>query len=396
MQWVKRVGMDVRQALRILQVIPTLEAGGAERTTIEVAQAIVREGGMAMVATRGGRMEVDLAQVGGLVTHLPVDSKNPGVVFTNRGRLVRLTQRANLKLIHARSRAPAWSALWAARARKIPFVTTYHGIYVAKGPIKRFFNAVMARGDTVIAPSEYARRHLLKEHRFVDPERVVTIPRGVDLEAFDPGAVAPERIASLRRAWGLASDDQRVVVLVPARLSPIKGQQTVIEAAAKLEAAGQGRAVFILAGDAQGRSDYVAKLDTAIATLGVGDVVRRVGHVRDMPAALAAAAVGVFPSLVPESFGRTAVEAQAMGMAVIAADLGGQSETVLKEKTGILFPAGDANALAAALERVLAMSEAGRRAMGEAGMAHARARYSTRALQDATLGVYRRLLGITA
>jgi glycosyltransferase involved in cell wall biosynthesis len=388
--------MDAREALRILQVIPTLEAGGAERTTIEVAQAVTRAGGMAMVATRGGRMEVDLASVGGRVTHLPVDSKNPAVIFANAGRLGKLAQRANVKLIHARSRAPAWSALWAARARKLPFVTTYHGIYIAKGPIKRWFNAVMARGDMVIAPSDYARRHLLKEHGFVNPAKVVTIPRGVDLDAFDPGAVAPERIASLRRAWGLASDDKRIVVLVPARLSPIKGQQTVIEAAAKLEAAAPGRAVFILAGDAQGRNDYVAKLDTAIASLGVSGAVRRVGHVRDMPAALAAAAVGVFPSLVPESFGRTAVEAQAMGMAVIAADLGGQSETVLKDQTGILFPAGDANALAAALERVLAMPEEGRRAMGAAGMAHARTLYSTTALQDATIGVYKRLLGITA
>lgn len=396
MQWVKRDGMDARSALRILQVIPTLDAGGAERTTIEVAQAISREGGLAMVATRGGRMEVDLAQVGGLVTHLPVHSKNPGVIFLNARRLAKLTQRANLKLIHARSRAPAWSALWAARAQGLPFVTTYHGIYVARGPIKRFFNAVMARGDTVIAPSDFARRHLLKEHGFVDPAKVVTIPRGVDLEAFDPGAVAPERIASLRRAWGLSSDDKRVVVLVPARLSPIKGQQTVIEAAAKIQAAGRGRAVFILAGDAQGRNEYVAKLDVAIAACGVSDAVRRVGHVRDMPAALAAAAIGVFPSLVPESFGRTAVEAQAMGMTAIAADLGGQSETIVNEKTGILFPAGDANALAAALERVLTMSEDSRRAIGEAGMARARSLYSTAALQDATLGVYRKLLGVTA
>jgi glycosyltransferase involved in cell wall biosynthesis len=396
MQWVKRVGMDAREALRILQVIPTLEAGGAERTTVEVAQAISRAGGCAMVATRGGRMEVDLAQVGGLVTHMPVQSKNPGVILLNAQRLARLTKRANLKLIHARSRAPAWSAWWAARAQGLPFVTTYHGIYLAKGPIKRFFNAVMARGDIVIAPSDYARQHILAEHAFVDPARVVTIPRGVDLEAFDPGAVAPDRIASLRRAWGLASDDRRTIVLVPARLSPIKGQQTVIEAAAKVEAAGPGRAVFILAGDAQGRLEYVAKLDAAIASCGVTDVVRRVGHVRDMPAALAAAAVGVFPSLVPESFGRTAVEAQAMGMAVIAADLGGQSETILNEKTGILFPAGEANALAAALERVLAMPADARRAMGDAAMARARALYSAAALQEATLGVYRRLLGVSA
>jgi glycosyltransferase involved in cell wall biosynthesis len=286
--------------------------------------------------------------------------------------------------------------MWAARALKLPFVTTYHGIYIARGPIKRAFNAVMARGDIVIAPSDFARAHVLREHPWVKPERVVTIPRGVDLESFDPGAVAPDRIASLRRAWGLSGDDQRTIVLVPARLSPIKGHQTVIEAAAKIEAAQPGRAVFILAGDSQGRNDYVAQLDAAIASCGVQEVVRRVGHVRDMPAALAAAAVGVFPSLVPESFGRAAVEAQAMGMAVIAADLGGQSETIVNEKTGILFPAGEANALAAALERVLAMSADARRALGEAAMAHARSLYSTAALQDATLGVYRRLLGANA
>ncbi|MGE3303193.1 MAG: glycosyltransferase family 4 protein [Hyphomonadaceae bacterium] len=376
--------------LRILQVVPALDAGGAERTTIEVAQAVAAAGGRAVVASRGGRLESELIDVGGEIARLPMQSKNPATIVANAGRLAALARREDLRLLHARSRAPAWSTMLAARAMGLPYVATYHGIYLAKGPIKRFYNSVMARADAVIATSNFTREHVLKEHR-INPAKVIAVPRGVDFTQFDPARTDAEKVTALRRFWRVDGDN-RAVVLVPARLSRIKGQTTVIEAAAKLESRRPGAAVFILAGDAQGRDDYVALLDQQATAAGVGDIVRRVGHQRDMPTALAAADIGVFPSLVPESFGRAAVEAQAMGLLTIAADLGGQAETVADGETGMLFPAGDAEALAGALERALDLSPEARSAMTEAAKARARALYSTAALQASTLEIYRKLL----
>ena len=378
--------------LRVLQVIPALDAGGAERVTIDLAQAIARSGGRALVATRGGRLTDDLVHAGGEVAKMPVHSKNAATIIGNIARLATLAQREKMTLIHAHSRAPAWSALAAARLTGRPFVTTYHGVYAARGAAKRFYNSIMARADAVIATSEFTRQHILAEHRLRDPERVVAIPPGVDLASFDRAAVTPERIAAIRNAWGIGPDETRAVIIVPARLSRIKGQETVVQAAALVEAAMPGSALYVFAGDAQGREGYLSELDSLAIAQGVKPLIRRVGHVRDMPAALAAATIGVFPSLVPESFGKAAVEAQAMGLPVIAANLGGQAETVLGGETGLLFDAGDPEGLAEAIKRMLTMPAAERGAMAAAGMDRARTLYSAAAMQRATLELYRQLL----
>jgi glycosyltransferase involved in cell wall biosynthesis len=268
-------------------------------------------------------------------------------------------------------------------------VTTYHGIYNANGPAKRFYNGVMARGDVVIANSDFTRAHVLSQYD-LPQERVVSIPRGVDLAVFDPAHVEPARAADLRKSWNLPAS--RLVAIAPARLSRWKGQDLLIEAAALVEARAPGRVAYVLAGDAQGRDDYVAALDAAIAKHGLQDVVRRVGHVADMPAALAASDFAIFPPTSLEAFGRGAVEAQAMGLAVIAAEQGGFTETVVPNKTGLLFPIGEAQPLADAIVRMAEMGPNGRAEMGEAGKARARALYSKEALQRATLEVYSSLL----
>lgn len=384
--------MNRRYDLRVLQVIPAMEAGGAERVVIDIAQAIARAGGRALVASRGGRLERELIDTGGEVARLPVHSKSPAVIIGNAGRLAALVRRENMSIIHAHSRAPAWSSLWAARLTGAPLVTTYHGVYVARGPLKRWYNSVMARADVVVATSEYTRQHILAEHRLPHPERVVAIPPGVDLVSFDRAKVSDDRIVAMRKSWGVGPEETRSIFIVPARLSRIKGQDTVVQAAAIVESVRPGAALYIFAGDAQGRETYLAELDGAAIAAGVKHLIRRVGHVRDMPAALAAASVGVFPSLVPESFGKAAVEAQAIGLPVIAADLGGQAETVRAEETGILFPAGDPEELAEAIIRVLDMPPERRHAMAAAGMERARTLYSAAAMQREMLEVYGRLM----
>lgn len=375
----------------LLQVVPELETGGAEQTTLDVARAVTRAGGRALVATRGGRMVQRLEADGGRFVALPAQSKNPLVMLGNAARLAALIRREKVSLVHARSRAPAFSALWAARATGTPFVATYHGVYKAGSPLKRWYNAVMTRGDLVIANSDYTRDHLLAEHR-VDPGKVVTIPRGVDLSRFDPAKVAPERVAALRQAWGVAADDPRAVVLLAGRLTRIKGHATIIQAAERL--AGQGRRDFltVFAGDDQGRTGYGAELAQAIAAAGLADAVRIVGHCADMPAAYLACDLAILPTVVPESFGRAAVEPQAMGRPVIASAHGGTVETVVEGVTGWLVPPGDADAWAEAMARALDAPEALRAEMGKAGMARARRLYDVEGMARATLEAYARVL----
>lgn len=383
--------MQGKETFAVLQVTPALDAGGVERTTIEIAEALTRAGARALVASRGGRLEQELEAAGGELVAMPVDSKNPLTILANAGRIEKLARKHKVAIIHARSRAPAWSALIAARRLGVPFVTTYHGVYNANSGFKRFYNGVMARGDVVIANSDFTRAHVMKEHH-VDAQRVVSIPRGVDLQRFDPAQVDKNRIANMRGLWGIAAHEPRPIVLLPARLTRWKGQEVLIEAAARLEQSAPGSALYVLAGDSQGRQEYVADLHNLAQKRGITDRVRIVGHLVDMPAALAAATVAVFPSTDPEAFGRAAVEAQAMSVPVIASRLGGLAETIADGDTGLLVPPADAEALAAALRKLLAMSAADRLAMGARGAARVRARYSVGALQAATLGVYEGLL----
>jgi glycosyltransferase involved in cell wall biosynthesis len=374
--------------LNVLQVIPALNDGGAERTTLEVAEALVRAGGVATVASAGGRLESELAAVGGALARGPYGSKNPLVIRANADRLAACARSTGAQLIHARSRAPAWSALWAARRLGLPFVTTYHGFYQAGGPLKRLYNSAMARGDTVIANSAFTADHVRAEHPFAS-DRIVVIPRGVDLSRFDPATLDPDRAARLAAAWGLDPGDRRARILLPGRISRWKGQDVLIDALGVLR--GRGVATIgLCVGGADGRD---AILDELRARAVAADLdVRFPGSCADMPAAYSLADVVVCPSTQPEPFGRTAVEAQAMGAPVIAADHGGARETVAPGQTGWLVTPGDAGALADALQNALAMTDDRRIAMAAAARQRVVKHFSKESLQKATLDVYARLL----
>jgi len=375
----------------LLQVVPELETGGAELSALDVARAVVRSGGRALVASRGGRMVARLEADGGRLAPLAAHSKNPLVILGNAARLVRLIREEGVSLVHARSRAPAFSALWAAQVTGTPFVATYHGIYKARSGLKRWYNAVMTRGDLVIANSDYTRDHVLAEHRLA-PDKVLAIPRGVDLERFDPDHVGPERVEALRQAWGLSPADPRTKVLLAGRLTRIKGHLTVIAAAAQLAAGGRRDLVILFAGDDQGRSDYRQDLDDAIAAAGLQDAIRIVGHCDDMPAAYLLADLAILPTTVPESFGRAAVEPQAMGRPVIASAHGGATETVVEGVTGWLAAPGDVDAWASALAEAADAGPERRARMGQEAMTRARSLYRVEAMCEATLMAYERVL----
>lgn len=375
----------------LLQVLPALDTGGVEQTTLDVTAAVTAAGARALVASRGGRLERELHARGGELVRLPLDRKSPLALMSNALALTRLIARERVSLVHVRSRAPAFSALWAARRAGVPTVTTYHGVYKARSPLKRWYNGVMTRSDLVIANSNFTRDHLLAEHA-VDPARVIAIPRGVDLAVFDPKAVEPERVQAVRSVWGLAAGDERRVVLVAGRLTRWKGQALMIQALQALDAQGKSGVVLILAGDDQGRAGYRAELERAAAAAGLAEQVRIVGHCADMPAAYLAADLVAAPSLEPEAFGRTAVEPQAMGRPVLTSDHGAARETVQDGVTGWLVRPGDAAAWAQALAAALAAGPERWRAMGEQGRARARQLYSVEAMTQATLNAYAELL----
>ena len=371
-------------ATTILQVLPRLDAGGVERGTVEMAQAITAAGGQALVASAGGRLVPSVERAGGRHVTLPLSGKGPWTIWRNGLRLARLLRSGGVNIVHARSRAPAWSAQRAARRVGVPFVTTYHGVYNENGPGKRWYNSVMASGDRVIAISRWVANHLVERHG-TDPTRVRIIPRGVDPVIFDPARVAPDRMARLIRAWRLP--DGAPVVMLPARLTRWKGQTVLLDAMARLR---NRDAVCVLLGD--GRPGFAKELSDQAHALGIADRLRLVGHCEDMPAALMVASVAVSASVEPEGFGRAVIEAQAMGRPVVATDHGGAAETVEDLVTGWHVRPRDPDGLAAVIDVALSMAAADRDALGERARASVLAHYTTAAMQAATLDVYRELL----
>ncbi len=370
----------------ILQVVPSLGSGGVERGTIEMVQAITRAGGTALVASAGGRLEPAVAAAGGRHIILPLASKNPVRIWRNVGHLVRLIRAEGVELVHARSRAPAWSASLAAKKTGTHFVTTYHAPYDESTPGKRAYNAVMARGERVIAISRFIAE-LVEERHGVASSRIRLIPRGVDPVLFDPDALLPSRVEALRAAWDVQPEQK--VVLLPGRLSRWKGQAVLIQALRFLRTPGL---VCIVAGPLRDRDRYVAQLKAKAKALGVEGRIKFVGACDDMPAGLALADVVVNASVEPEGFGRTVIEAQAMRRPVVASDHGGAAETVQHGRTGWRVTPGDPVALAAAIDRVLALPAAERELVGRSARQAVLTRYTTTAMQRATLAVYAELL----
>ncbi|HST94862.1 MAG TPA: glycosyltransferase family 4 protein [Microvirga sp.] len=380
----------------ILQIIPELDAGGAERTTVDVAEGLAHAGARALVATEGGRLVGELQAKGGAWVPFRAATKNPFSMLVNVRRLARICHNERVALVHARSRAPAWVALGAARSLNIPFVTTYHGSYAGRSSVKVLYNSVMARGDAVIANSHYTGE-LIRSLYPQAADRIRVIHRGTDFSVFSPMAVAPERVENLRKTWNVAPHER--VVLLAARLTGWKGQKILIEAAAKLRDAGVADVAYILAGDPQGRDSYVRELESLIEAHRLTGIVRRVGHCTDMPAAFLAASVVTVPSTEPEAFGRSAVEAQAMGTPVVVSDLGAVPETVLAppavaphERTGWRIPPADPDALAGALGAALALGASARIAMGARARDHVERHFSLERMVAGTLEVYSDLL----
>lgn len=369
-----------KPVMRVLQILPALEAGGVERTTVDIVEALTSRGHVAHVLSAGGRLEKEIEEFGGQLHTSPVGSKNILTVIARILQIRKLIKENDINIVHARSRAPAWPAYFAAKLTRTPFVTTYHGIYNAKNGLKRFYNSIMARGDAVIANSTYTRDHIVKVHR-LKSDRITVIHRGVDMKVFDPAKVSHDAVLDQRRLWGGPHDK---FIVLPGRLTRWKGQLDALDAIANLPKSCR----LILVGDAQGRDNYVSEIKERIKALELGDRVTIEGHRSDMPLIYASAHVVMSASNEPEAFGRVAAEAQAMGRPVVATALGGALETVEDGKTGWLVPVGDSDAMAKAIKRALAWPAYDTK--------HARTRimryFSRKSLQARVLTVYSELL----
>jgi glycosyltransferase involved in cell wall biosynthesis len=375
-----------------LQVVPELETGGAELSAIEMAAAITGAGGRALVVSQGGRMEGALKAAGGELIRMPVASKAPWQIWRNGREIAKIAQREDVALLHARSRAPAWSTLMAARQTGLPFITTYHGAYGESGAMKRYYNGVMVRGRLVIANSDYIAQ--LIEDRYQTPRaKIRVIHRGVDA-GFDPALVSAERIQTIRQRWGVG--DGLRIVLLAGRLTNWKGQRVLIDAFAQLDREGHtDNTVVVLAGDHQGREAYRDQLLEQIEAAGLTGRVLLVGHEDDMPGAFGAAHIAVVASSEPEAFGRTAVEGQAMGCPVIATRHGAPPETVIappdagpERQTGWLTQPGDAADLAAHLAEALALPDAARQQLGANARTNVQENFTSSLMKSKTLLVY--------
>jgi glycosyltransferase involved in cell wall biosynthesis len=374
----------------VLQVIPELHAGGAEQTTLDMGRALVKAQFGSIVVSESGRLGNLLRASGSEIIKLPVASKNPHTMWRNARAIAKIIRERNIVLVHARSRSCAWSALMAARKTGVPFVTTYHGIYNGNGAFKRFYNSVMARGDTVIANSEWTANHI----RTIYPDtasRLTVIPRGIDLAQFRPEAVTPDRIKKLFESWLMPPGGR--IVLLPGRLSRWKGQHLFLDVLKRLKDSGRlppdVRAV--IAGDPQGRDSYLDELSGFIRTHLEGVAVLS-GHVTDMPAAYMASDIVISSSIEPEAFGRVPPEAGAMERTVIATDHGGARETVIAGETGLLVRPNDPEALANALADLLTRPPETLRAMGRKGRAYVAERFSVERMCADTLEVYRKAI----
>ena len=390
------VARDMKKAPTILQVIPWLDSGGVERGTVDIAQAIVKAGGRALVAAEEGRLTKALHEAGGELLPLKGRSKNPfRILHFNARAIEQMIRSHDVDLVHARSRAPAWSAWIAAKRAGVPFVTTYHGAYSQKGRLKAFYNSVMAKGDVVIANSDYTAA-LIASRNPGAKSRITSIYRGIDMAKFDLSAITQERKDQLHSEWKL---DDRPLLILPSRLTRWKGQSFILPVMGALKK--QGLAFqLVLIGDDQGREAYVAELDRLIREHELTDCVRRVGHCSDMPAAYALADLVIVPSQDAETFGRSAAEALALGRPVLVGDLGAQPEVAAPpssigsgEWIARVIPHADKTAWQTAIAEGLELTGQDLSNMAPIARAHIEASFSLHSMSNQTLTVYDRLIG---
>ena len=372
----------------VLQILPELETGGVETGTIEIASALQEKGIKNFVASQGGRMVHELEKIGVDHLSLPLKSKNYFIMKKNAKLLADYIRKNHINIVHARSRAPAWSAYWAAKETGAHFVTTFHGTY-GLGPwgIKKFYNKIMTYGERVIVISNHIKEHILKNYPQTSADKLRLIHRCADIERFSPEALTQERLIKKIEEYNIADD--KPVLLLPGRITRWKGQHILIHA---LHLMKNQNYYCIIAGDSQGRQEYLEYLKKLAHKYKLEGRIGFFGRYTDAPALMMNATVILSTAIEPEAFGRISVEGQAMGKIVLASNIGGSLDNTIDGVTGKLFESNNAQALAKAIDWALNLSPAEKAKISAAAIKNVKDNFTKQIMCDKTIAVYHELL----
>ena len=379
--------------IKVLQVIPKMGYGGAETGCYDIAHYLPENNIKSFIVTSGGDLIKFIDKKKVKLIKLPVHSKNPLIILLNSIILTGIILFYNITIVHARSRAPGWSCLIATKLTKRKFVTTFHGTYNFSGKLKKFYNSVMLRSDLIIAGSNFIFSHIKENYsEFLNlKKKFMVIFRGINVDYFDPSTKLENDEVKLLKKWD--TNKEKKIILMPGRLTPWKGQELFIEAInlVKIELGYEAFHVIILGSD-QGRDLYKKKLIRLIEQYRLTNQVKFIDHCKDMALAYKVSDVVVSASIEPEAFGRVAVEAQSMEKLIIASNIGGSNETIVDEKTGFLFEAGDANALSKKIIKALMMDEMAIQLIGKEGRKNVIKKFNVEKMCFSTYSEYKRLL----
>ena len=379
--------------INVLQVIPKLGYGGAETGCFDLAHFLNENNCKSYLVTSGGPLLKYINRKKVKVIRLPVQSKNPLLILLNSIVLIFIIFFLNINIVHARSRAPAWSCLFATKITRRKFVTTFHGTYNFKSSLKKWYNSVMVRSDLIIAGSNFIFSHIQKNYSTYlnEEKKFLVIFRGINTEYFNPKKITDSDKTLLRKKWKI--DNDKKVILLPGRLTGWKGQEMFIDSIRNLkENSPDLNFIAIILGSDQGRKIFKKKLIRLVEQYRLNNEVLFVEHLELMPIAYEISDVVVSTSVEPEAFGRVSVEAQAMEKPILASNIGGSNETIINEKTGFLFEAGNSKNLSEKLGEILNLSEVTRNGIGSEGRKNVKVKFNVEKMCNSTYSEYKKLI----
>lgn len=377
---------------RILQIIPNMEIGGAERTVLEITSFLKDTEFSSLVLTSGGKLIGELEKENIEVIKLKIDKKNPYSIIKNFFLFIKIFREKKIDLVHVRSRAPAWSAIFAAKKIGIPVLTTWHGHVSNSSFIKKIYNSIMLKGDAVIANSAYTAERISKIYN-IDLNKIDIISRGVNVESFEGSKFSNTEISNMKKIWSV--DDNKIIILFPARLTRWKGHLVTIEAINLLKKEKFfDQVIFLFAGEKAGAENYIKKLNSIITKFKLQENIKLVERIENMPLAYHASDVVLSPSIEPEPFGRIPIEAQAAGKTIIASDHGAVKDTIKNGNnfTGFKVKPNDPQALSIAIKQSIIMDKKDLTKMHERAISNVKNNFSLENMCKKTLEVYKRLL----
>jgi glycosyltransferase involved in cell wall biosynthesis len=379
--------------LKVLQVIPKLGYGGAETGCYDIAHYLPENGCKSFIVTSGGELTKFINKEKVKLIKLPVQSKNPLLIIFNTLALIFIIIFNNISIVHARSRAPAWSCLFATKITRRKFVTTFHGTYNFNNKIKKFYNSVMVKSNLIIAGSNFIFSHIKNNYSdYLDiKNKLLVIFRGINVDYFDPTTKTEIEEKKLLKNWGIV--ENKKIILLPGRLTSWKGQELFLEAINMVNIQLGYEAFYaVILGSDQGRDLFKKKLIRLSEQYRMTKQVKFIDHCKDMALAYKVSNIIISASIEPEAFGRVAVEAQSMEKVIIASDIGGSNETVIDEKTGYLFEAGNANSLSKKILKVLNLDDTTIKTIGTEGRKNIVNKFNVEKMCFSTYSEYKKLI----